>query len=129
VACASREKTIRTRSRSSIGCICEFEGFDLITYQRPKNADFDGYVETLRSWVKRLLDAGVRPGRISLVGFSRGGQPTAFASSDLAAEGINTALLAICTEEISTATRGLGIRPAQCAEIFLESLCLWCTLL
>src|SRR5580698_276751 len=36
-------------------------GFNLIAYQRPKNADFDGYVETLKSWVKRLLDAGVRP--------------------------------------------------------------------
>jgi hypothetical protein len=72
--------------------------FNLIAYQRPKNADFDGYVETLKSWVKRLLDAGVRPSRITLVGFSRGGQTTAYASSDLAAEGINTALMAICTD-------------------------------
>jgi hypothetical protein len=73
-------------------------GFNLIADQRPKNTDFDGYVETLKSWVKRLLDAGVRPSRISLVGFSRGGQMTAYASSDLAAKGINTALLAICTD-------------------------------
>jgi hypothetical protein len=73
-------------------------GFNLIAYQRPKNTDFDGYVATLKSWVKRLLDAGVRPSRISLVGFSRGGQTTAYASSDLAAYGINTALLAICTD-------------------------------
>ena len=73
-------------------------GFNLIAYQRPKDTDFDGYVETLKSWVKRLLDAGVRPSRISLVGFSRGGQMTAYASSDLAAKGINTALLAICTD-------------------------------
>ena len=73
-------------------------GFNLIAYQRPKNTDFDGYVETLKSWVNRLLDAGVRPSRISLVGFSRGGQMTAYASSDLASKGINTALLAICTE-------------------------------
>jgi hypothetical protein len=73
-------------------------GFNLIAYQRPKNTDFDGYVVTLKSWVKRLLDAGVRPSRISLVGFSRGGQTTAYASSDLAAAGINTALLAICTD-------------------------------
>jgi hypothetical protein len=72
-------------------------GFNLIAYQRPKNADFDGYVQTLKSWVRRLLDAGVRPSRISLVGFSRGGQMTAYAASDLAAERINTALLAICT--------------------------------
>jgi hypothetical protein len=73
-------------------------GFNLIAHQRLKNADFEVYVETLKSWVKRLLDAGVSPRHISLVGFSRGGQMTAYASSDLAAEGINTALLAICTD-------------------------------
>lgn len=73
-------------------------GFNLIAYQRPKNADFSEYVETLKSWVKRLLDAGVRPSRISLVGFSRGGQTTSYASSDLASEGINTALMAICKD-------------------------------
>jgi hypothetical protein len=73
-------------------------GFNLIAYQRPKNADFNGYVDTLKSWVKRLLEAGVKPSRISLVGFSRGGQTTAYASSDLASSGINTALLAICED-------------------------------
>jgi hypothetical protein len=73
-------------------------GFNLIAYQRPKNADFNGYVETLKTWVERLRKAGVRPSRITLVGFSRGAQATAYASSDLAAERINTALLAICTD-------------------------------
>ena len=73
-------------------------GFNLIAYQRPKNADFNEYVETLKSWVKRLLDAGVKPSRISLVGFSMGGQTTSYASSDLASVGINTALLAICKD-------------------------------
>jgi hypothetical protein len=71
-------------------------GFNLIANQRPKNADFDAYVETLKSWVHRLVKAGVAPSRITLIGFSRGGQLTAFASSDLASVGINTALLAIC---------------------------------
>jgi hypothetical protein len=33
-----------------------------------------------------------------LVGFSRGAQLTAFASNDLASEGINTAILAICED-------------------------------
>jgi hypothetical protein len=73
-------------------------GFNLIAYQRPKNADFDAYVETLKSWVKRLLKDGVKPSRISLIGFSRGGQTTSYASSDLAADKINTALLAICSD-------------------------------
>jgi hypothetical protein len=47
--------------------------FNLIAYQRPKNSDFNGYVETLKSWVKALRKAGVPSSRITLVGFSRGG--------------------------------------------------------
>jgi hypothetical protein len=73
-------------------------GFNLIAVQRPKNVEFDSHVSTLESWVRRLLDAGVKPSRITLVGFSRGGQLTAFASGHLASKGINTAILAICSE-------------------------------
>jgi hypothetical protein len=70
-------------------------GFNLIALQRPKSSA-DTYADTLKSWVRRLLDAGVNPRRITLVGFSRGAQLTALASNDLASVGINTALLAIC---------------------------------
>jgi dienelactone hydrolase len=70
--------------------------FNLIAPQRPKNADAAAYVGTLESWVHRLLDAGVKPGRITLVGFSRGGQLTAYASARLGSVGLNTALLAVC---------------------------------
>lgn len=73
-------------------------GFNLIAVQRPKNVEFESHVKTLESWVRRLLDAGVKPGRITLVGFSRGGQLTAYASSRLASTGINTAILAICSD-------------------------------
>jgi hypothetical protein len=79
-------------------------GFNLIAFQRPKSAD-DAYADTLKSWVRRLLDAGVKPTRITLVGFSRGAELTALASNDLASEGINTALLAICEDgDVSRAT-------------------------
>jgi hypothetical protein len=81
-------------------------GFNLIAYQRPKSSD-DSYADTLKSWVKRLLEAGVKPTRITLVGFSRGAQLTALASSGLAAEGINTALLAICEDGDVTQAPGL----------------------
>jgi hypothetical protein len=37
-------------------------GFNLIAYQRPKSLD-DTYADTLKSWVRRLLDAGVKPSR------------------------------------------------------------------
>ena len=79
-------------------------GFNLIAFQRPKSSD-DAYANTLKSWVRHLLDAGVKPSRITLVGFSRGAQLTALASNDLASEGINTALLAICEDgDVSHAT-------------------------
>ena len=78
--------------------------FNLIAFQRPKSSD-DAYANTLKSWVRHLLDAGVKPSRITLVGFSRGAGLTALASKDLASEGINTALLAICDDgDVSHAT-------------------------
>jgi dienelactone hydrolase len=63
----------------------------------------------LQSWVQRLLDAGVRPSRITLVGFSRGAGLTALASSGLSSAGINTALMSICEDgEVSDAS-GLNL--------------------
>lgn len=71
-------------------------GFNLIAHHRPKNTDIGEYVATLQSWVRRLLAAGVKPARITLVGFSRGGELTAYASGGLNDVGLNTALLAPC---------------------------------
>lgn len=82
-------------------------GFNLIAYQRPKSLD-DSYAETLESWVKRLVDAGVKPSRITLVGFSRGAYLTALASNNLAKVGINTALLAICEKGDVSGAPGLS---------------------
>lgn len=73
-------------------------GFNLIAVQRKKNVEFESHVSQLVSWVRQLMDAGVKPSRITLVGFSRGGQLTAVASSRLASTGINTAILAICSD-------------------------------
>jgi hypothetical protein len=72
--------------------------FNLIAQQRPKNTEFLPYVATLESWVIRLLEAGVPPSRITLVGFSRGSHLTAYASDRLKDRGINTALLASCID-------------------------------
>jgi hypothetical protein len=82
--------------------------FNLIAYQRPKSSD-DSYADTLKSWVHRLIDAGVAPTRITLVGFSRGAQLTALASSGLASAGINTALLAICENGEVSHAPGLNL--------------------
>lgn len=72
-------------------------GFNLIAYQRKKNVEFEIHVKQLETWVRQLLSAGVAPTRITLVGFSRGGQITAYAASRLNSLGINTAILAICS--------------------------------
>jgi hypothetical protein len=77
-----------------------FEGgrFNLIAVLRQKNVEFHTHAKQLESWVRQLIAAGVKPTRISLVGFSRGGQLTAYASSHLVSRGINTAILAICMD-------------------------------
>lgn len=72
--------------------------FNLIAHHRPKNTEIGPYVEKLESWVQRLLTAGVKPSRITLIGFSRGSQLTAYASGRLQSAGINTAILAACTD-------------------------------
>jgi hypothetical protein len=83
-------------------------GFNLIAYHRPKSAD-DSYSAMLQSWVRRLLDAGVKPTQITLVGFSRGAGLTALASSGLASVGINTALMAICEDGEVSHSPGLNL--------------------
>jgi hypothetical protein len=76
-----------------------FEGgnFNLIAHHRPANTDIATYVATLESWVTQLLDAGVKPSRVTLVGFSRGAMLTALASSKFVEQGINTALMGTCS--------------------------------
>lgn len=73
-------------------------GFNLIAQQRPAGTDIGEYVGTLASWTRSLLDAGVPAGRITLVGFSRGAQLTAYASARLEDAGLNTALMAVCSD-------------------------------
>lgn len=71
--------------------------FNLIAHQRPKNTEIRAYVATLESWVQRLVRAGVKPSRITLVGFSRGGHLTAYASGRLVSLGLNTAIMGACS--------------------------------
>ena len=70
--------------------------FNLIAHHRPKNTKIDAYTTKLVSWVRRLVKAGVKPNNITLLGFSRGGQLTSYASSRLKELKINTILLATC---------------------------------
>ncbi len=70
--------------------------FKLIAQHRPANTAATDYAAQLSNWVRRLLDAGVDPSAITLIGFSRGAQITALAASELNSEGINTVLMGLC---------------------------------
>lgn len=72
------------------------DDFNVIAEHRPRNTEIIPYARKLASWVKELISAGVEPSNITLVGFSRGGELTAFASSELDELNINTVLLATC---------------------------------
>jgi hypothetical protein len=76
--------------------LAEGGSFILIAHHRPGNRELASDVEQLESWVNQLVAAGVKPERITLVGFSRGGQITALAASRLSPISINTALLGTC---------------------------------
>lgn len=76
----------------------EMGGFNLVAEHRPVGTDVSAYVNKLVSWVHTLLDAGVPPTHITLLGFSRGAQLTALASGRLNASGINTVIMAVCSD-------------------------------
>jgi hypothetical protein len=71
-------------------------GFNQIAHHRPKNTDVEEYASLLESWVIALIQAGVAPSDITLIGFSRGAHLTALAASQLRAYEINTVLMASC---------------------------------
>jgi pimeloyl-ACP methyl ester carboxylesterase len=73
-------------------------GFNLIAHHRPADTDIGEYVDTLASWIEELLEGGVPPSRITLIGFSRGAVLTAYASGRYEQVGLNTALMAICSD-------------------------------
>lgn len=70
--------------------------FHLIAYHRPANINPREFAISLAADVRRLLDEGVAEKNITLLGFSRGGAITAFASSNLKLNEMNTILLASC---------------------------------
>lgn len=70
--------------------------FNLIAYHRPAGTNPDKFARKLADDVRRLISKEVDPANITLLGFSRGGAITAFASHNLSLEKLNTILLASC---------------------------------
>ena len=72
------------------------EQYNLIAYHRAKNTKPREFARKLAADVNLLIKQGVKPGDISLVGFSRGGEITILASSYIQSKDINIILLATC---------------------------------
>ena len=70
------------------------EGFVVISEVREKNTAIRPYAEKIAGQIKTLLDKGVPPGNITLLGASRGGAIGAYVSSILREKQINYVYLA-----------------------------------
>lgn len=72
------------------------DGATVISEQRPPMTDMDQFAIHVADQVRQLLGAGVRPERISVVGFSKGGGIATRASALLENPRINFVFLAAC---------------------------------
>ena len=71
--------------------------FHLIAEQRPEGTQHLTYAKKIVTQINSLIDKGVEPKDISVIGFSKGGNITAMVSSMLKNSQVNFALMAICT--------------------------------
>jgi len=71
-------------------------GFVVRSEIRPQNTDALGYAQKVVGEVRRLLQAGVSPGRITVVGASKGGIIAMLASAMLQNRDLNFVFLASC---------------------------------
>ena len=71
-------------------------GFVVISEARPPGTDGMLYASTVVDQVQALLDAGVAPNHVTVVGFSKGGGIAVVASSMLAHDDVNFVFIAAC---------------------------------
>ncbi len=72
------------------------KGFVVISQQRPKDADVEAYAREVGGQVALLINAGVPPGHITVVGASKGAWIAATVSHLLTNPNVNYVLLATC---------------------------------
>jgi hypothetical protein len=75
-------------------------GFMVISEARPRNTNTGQYVQKVVSQVKDLLQAGVPPGNITVVGASKGGFITLLISTALQNKEVNFVILAGCNNAV-----------------------------
>ena len=71
----------------------------MISEQRGKDTDVEEYGKKVAGQVKRLLDAGVPPGHITVVGASHGSWMTMLASTYLRNRKVNFVIIAACSAD------------------------------
>ena len=64
---------------------------------RPSGTDVVVYAEKVVGQVEQLLAAGVPPGHITVIGFSKGGMIAVYACSKLARKDVNFVFMACCS--------------------------------
>jgi pimeloyl-ACP methyl ester carboxylesterase len=81
-------------------------GFMVFSEIRPRDSGVDDYAQKVADKVRALLDAGVPPQRITIVGASMGGAIALSAAATIAEPRINVALLAGCFAPEVASLRG-----------------------
>jgi hypothetical protein len=75
------------------------QGFRVISEQRPKDTDGWEYAQRVTEQVSELLDAGVPPENITIVGASKGAGIAIFVSNQVKNEQVNYVPMAICAPD------------------------------
>jgi hypothetical protein len=76
------------------------DGYNLIAYHRAKNTEAKAFAKKLVRDVNLLIEKGVKPENITLLGFSRGGGITMWVSHYLKSPKVRFGLLAACPRDI-----------------------------
>jgi len=71
-------------------------GFVVISEVRRSGADVPIWADRVAGQVRRLIDGGVPPAHITVVGFSKGGVIAIFASAELANDRVNFVFMGAC---------------------------------
>jgi len=94
-------------------------GFTVISEARPSGTEVAEYAEKVADQVRTLIDAGVPPEKITVVGFSKGGMIAILTASVLADDRVNFVFIAACGRwlderpEIAPRGRLLALREAS----------------
>lgn len=85
------------------------DSYNLIAFHRPKDTDPYKYAYELNKQIRSLVDAGVSPKNITIMGFSRGAFITGLTSDKVSDLGVNTIILAGCGRLVWRSTSDIKV--------------------